>query len=91
MLLGAYTRWFNDWALLLGWAGGTVAGTAMAVATNLSPTYPLAIGGYTFPGYAALYTVILNLAIAVVLTPPFDAMAARRPNRDETAPADYYA
>lgn len=91
VLLGAYTRWFNDWALLLGWVAGTAAGTAMAVATNLTPTYPLAIGDYTFPGYAALYTVILNLAIAVALTPLFDAMAAPRPLRDETAPADYYA
>jgi SSS family solute:Na+ symporter len=64
----------------------------MAVATNLTPSFPLAIGGHTFPGYTALYTVILNLAIAVVLTPLFNAMAARRrPHRDETAPADYFA
>jgi len=27
---GAYTRWFNSWALLAGWAAGTYAGTAMA-------------------------------------------------------------
>jgi solute:Na+ symporter, SSS family len=91
VLLGAYTRWFNDWALLRGWLAGTVAGTAMAVATNLTPTFPLPIGGYTFPGYTALYTVILSLAIAVVLTPLFNAMAARRPHHDETAPADYFA
>src|ERR1700676_4746100 len=64
VLLGVYTRWFNDWALLIGWAVGTAAGTAMAVAANLTPTYPLALGGYTFPGYAALYTVILNLIVA---------------------------
>ena len=61
VMLGVYTRWFNDWALLVGWAVGTVAGTWMAVAANLTPTYPLAFGGYTFPGYTALYTVILNL------------------------------
>jgi solute:Na+ symporter, SSS family len=54
-MLGVYTRWFNDWALLLGWAVRTIAGTAMAVAVNLTPTYPLALGGYTFPGYTALY------------------------------------
>ncbi len=50
-----YTRWFNDWALLLGWAAGMFAGTAMAVAVNLTLTYPFALGGYTFPGYTALY------------------------------------
>jgi uncharacterized protein len=40
----------------------------MAVAVNLTPTYPLAIGGFTFPGYTALYTVILNLLVAKHLT-----------------------
>lgn len=90
VLLGAYTRWFNDWALLVGWAVGTVAGTWMALATNLTPTYPLVIAGFTFPGYTALYTVILNLVVAIVLTPLFNAMAARHPV-DETVAADYYA
>ena len=42
VMLGAYTRWFNDWALLVGWAVGTFAGTAMAFASNLATTYPLA-------------------------------------------------
>src|ERR1700726_4605795 len=27
VMLGAYTRWFNSWALLAGWAVGTFAGT----------------------------------------------------------------
>jgi SSS family solute:Na+ symporter len=91
VMLGAYTRWFNDWALLVGWAVGTAAGTAMAVAAHLSPTYPLAIGGYIFPGYSALYTVILNLVIAIVLTPLFNGLSARRAPTDETAAADYLA
>ena len=91
VMLGVYTRWFNDWALLVGWAVGTIAGTTMAVAVNLTPTYPLVIGGYTFPGYTALYTVILNLLIAVVFTPVFNAMNTRRTVIDETVPADYHA
>jgi len=37
VLLGAYTRWFNSWALLLGWIAGTFAGTVMAIAVNLNP------------------------------------------------------
>jgi SSS family solute:Na+ symporter len=56
VMLGAYTRWFNAWALLLGWAAGTIAGTIMAVAANLAPTYPLAFAGHSFPGYTAFYT-----------------------------------
>lgn len=90
-MLGAYTRWFNDWALLAGWAVGTIAGTAMAVAANFAPTYPLALGGYVFPGYAALYTVILNLVVAIVLTPVLNALGAHRAAADETIAADYFA
>src|SRR5471032_2299577 len=63
VMLGAYTRWFNSWALLVGWLAGTVSGTVMAVATKLTPTFHLAFGGHTFPGYTAVYTVLANLAI----------------------------
>jgi SSS family solute:Na+ symporter len=91
VMLGVYTRWFNDWALLLGWAAGTFAGTAMAVAVNLKPAYPLALGGYTFPGYIAVYTVILNLVVVIVLTLVFNALSARRVPVDQTAAEDYFA
>jgi solute:Na+ symporter, SSS family len=89
VLLGVYTRWFNDWALLLGWAVGTAAGTWMFVAANLTPNFPLAIGGFTFPGYTALYTVILNLIVTIVLTPVFNALGGRQ--HDATVAADYHA
>jgi SSS family solute:Na+ symporter len=91
VMLGAYTRWFNDWALLVGWAVGTFAGTSMAVAAKLTPTYTIAFAGYSFPGYSALYTLILNLLLVIILTPLFNGRAARRAPRDETVPADYYA
>lgn len=91
VMLGVYTRWFNDWALLLGWAVGIVAGTTMAVTMHLTPTYPLVIAGYALPGYTALYTLILNLVVAIVLTPAFNFMKARPAALDETVPADYYA
>jgi SSS family solute:Na+ symporter len=90
-MLGAYTRWFNDWALLVGWAVGTFAGTAMAISADLKPAYPLAIGGYTFPGYSAFYTLLLNLVLSIVLTPVFNALHARRVPVDETVAADYQA
>jgi solute:Na+ symporter, SSS family len=91
VLLGAYTRWFNSWALLIGWAVGTAAGTIMAVAAHLTPAYPLSFGGYLFPGYTAFYTLVLNLVLAVVLTPVFNAASTQRDAADETAAADYYA
>ena len=89
VMLGVYTRWFNDWALLVGWAVGTAVGTTMAVSVNFAAAYPLAFGGMTFPGYTAFYTVILNLVIAIVLTPVFNAMGGKR--IDETVAADYQA
>ena len=90
VMLGIYTRKFNDWALLIGWGVGMIAGTWMAFAANLSSTFPLSIGGFTAPGYAAFYSLILNLIVALVLTPVFNNMAKRAPV-DETAPADYVA
>jgi SSS family solute:Na+ symporter len=90
VILGAYTRWFDSWALVVGWAVGTLVGTWMAVAVNFASVYPLTIGGFGLPGYSALYTVILNLAIATALTPVFRAIAAGHPV-DETVEADYVA
>jgi solute:Na+ symporter, SSS family len=91
VMFGAYTRWFNAWALLLGWAAGTLLGTMMAVHVGLKPTFPLEVAGYTLPGYTALYTLILNLVLAVILTPLLNALGSRQLAVDETAAADYQA
>jgi solute:Na+ symporter, SSS family len=90
VMLGVYTRWFNDWALLAGWAVGIATGTAMFIAVN-SPNFPLAIAGFTFPGYAALYSVVLNLVLAVVLTPVLNALRSGAAPADATVAADYRA
>jgi solute:Na+ symporter, SSS family len=90
VIIGLYTRWFDDRALLLGWIAGVGAGTYMAVAVNFAAAYPLSIGGFGLPGYTALYTVILNLVVAAVLTPVFRGMTSGAPI-DETAAADYHA
>ena len=89
VLLGVYTRWFNEWALLIGWAAGIVAGSAMFVAANLTPTYALAVGDFTFPGYSALYAVIINLALTLVLTPLFNLVSGAA--ADETVATEYRA
>jgi solute:Na+ symporter, SSS family len=87
VILGLFTRKQNDWALLCGWLAGTVVGTWMAAVMNFNATYPLTIGGWTIPGYAAFYTVILNIVVALVLTPVLNAMA--KPPVDETVMGDY--
>jgi SSS family solute:Na+ symporter len=89
VMFGVFTRWFNSWALLIGWAVGTYTGTSMAIAANLAAAYPLAIGSYTFPGYTAFYTLLLNLVIAVVLTPILNRLGNAGRPADETVAADY--
>ena len=89
VLLGVYTRWFNPWALLVGWAAGIVVGTVMSAMVKFAPTFPLAVAGWTFAGYTAFFTLILNLVLAFALTPVFNAIHAEP--ADATAPADYCA
>jgi SSS family solute:Na+ symporter len=87
VIIGLYTRWFNAWAPLIGWAVRTVLGTAMAASVNFAAMYPLAIGGCTFPSYIALATPVLNLIVAAVLTPVFNAIAHTA--ADVTLASDY--
>ena len=90
VFLGLYTRWFNRWALLVGWAVGTFVGCAMFIASNYtSVIYTVKIGSFSLPPmYAAFTSVILNLVLAIVLTPIFELIGARR-GTDETAISDY--
>jgi hypothetical protein len=74
----------------VGWAVGALASAAMAIAVNLTPTYLLALGGFTFPGYTTLNSVILNLFVAIVLTPAFNATHPRRAPLDVATTADYH-
>jgi SSS family solute:Na+ symporter len=95
VLLGLYTRSFNAPALLIGWAGGTALGTYMAATQGFtSSVYPLTVFGFTVPGYAALYSVLINFLVAVVLTPLFDLVGKRRavsPARNDRAGANLIA
>ena len=77
VVLGVFTRWFHPWALFIGWAAGMASGTAMAASLGLkSSVYPLhlpaALGG-TYSMYAAVPALVLNLAVAVILSPLFRA------------------
>lgn len=78
ILLGLYTRTFNAIALLLGWLAGTAAGTYMAATQGFtSSVYPLEVFGVTLPGYAALYSVLINFLVAAALSPLLDLLARR--------------
>jgi SSS family solute:Na+ symporter len=90
VILGLYTRWLDPWALLIGWAAGTGVGIWMAALTGFTGSmYPLAIGGLTIPGYAALYSLVLNIAASVVLSFVFNAVGGGAKREDSTVAADY--
>jgi solute:Na+ symporter, SSS family len=88
VILGLYTRWFHDRALLLGWLAGILAGTAMAASQQFKPIYPLHIAGWTIPCYAALAALVLNLVVTIVLSLVFNAIHAVR-GADETEAGHY--
>jgi SSS family solute:Na+ symporter len=50
--------------------------------------YAVHVFGVTIPGYAALYSLIVNLVVAAVLSPVFNMVASDR-HRDATLASDY--
>ncbi|MDE3154865.1 MAG: sodium:solute symporter [Acidobacteriota bacterium] len=89
VVVGLYTRWFHRWALVAGWLVGMICGTWMAATQGFnSSIYPLHMGSLTVPGYAALYSLVANFAIAIVGTLVFRLLNAPA-GEDATAPADY--
>jgi SSS family solute:Na+ symporter len=94
MLIGGlFTRWFHRWALLAGWFTGMIYGTIAAYNVKNATSSHWAASSDTVFGhtiYIGLTAVILNLAVAVVLT--LVLKAARVPEGpDETLPHQYTA
>lgn len=88
VFLGLFTNWFNRWALLIGWLVAEVLGTTMFIAANLKAVYTLQLGSLTIIAYAAAIALVVNLVLAIVLTPIFEVAGARR-GLDATSPQDY--
>ena len=89
VVIGLYTRFLNGWALLIGWACGMAVGTWMAYTLNFAgAVYAVHLFGVAIPGYAALYALVANLAVSVVLSVVFNLVASDR-HRDATLATDY--
>jgi SSS family solute:Na+ symporter len=84
VFLGLYTHWFNRWALLLGWAVAMITGTWLFIAAGNKPTTAI----FHIPIYIAVAVLILNLLIALILTPVFNLIGLGG-GKDITQPADY--
>jgi SSS family solute:Na+ symporter len=88
VMLGLYTRWLHHRALLIGWIAGIGAGTWMAAESSFKASvYVLHIGGIDLPCYAALSSLVLNIAVSVVLSLVFNAISTTR--ADTTVAEDY--
>jgi SSS family solute:Na+ symporter len=89
IVVGLYTRWLHRWGLLAGWATGMSVGTWMAYSLSFkAPVYPLHLGSMVVPGYAALWALIANFAVAVVVSVVLSALRVDR-GSDATAREDY--
>jgi solute:Na+ symporter, SSS family len=97
IVFGLFTRWFNGWALLAGWAVGMIVGTALSWTPKAwTPLHGLAwdvplIGhvdlgalGLHFVAYNGLTAFAANVIVAAALSLVWRSRAA-----DQTVPADY--
>jgi solute:Na+ symporter, SSS family len=91
IVISLYTKWFHRFALITGWAAGMVYGTIQAYRTpgggqaHFGASTAPVFGHIT---YIAVTALVVNLVVAVLLTPFFRAF--RAPNGyDETGDADY--
>jgi solute:Na+ symporter, SSS family len=90
VIVGLYTRWFNPWALIIGWGAGLASGTWMVATLSFqSAVFPLTVDGLTVPGYAALYALAINFAVSIALTPLINLIRVTC-GTDTTSPSDYH-
>lgn len=69
VILGLYLRMLNGWALLAGWVVGMGVGTWMASTTSFkAAVFTLSFMGVHFPGYIALWALIANVVVSIVLS-----------------------
>ena len=89
VVIGLYTRRLHRWALVLGWLAGMLIGTGMVAAQHFKTSiYPLHVGDLTVPGYAALYSLFINIGVAIILTLILRVFKAPA-GLDQTTPMDY--
>ena len=84
-----FTRFYNGWALLIGWIVGFGTATNLALLNHLTGAiYNFDLFGYHLPCYIAVITFGLNVLVASALSPLFHRFASDR-DRDLTHASDY--
>jgi SSS family solute:Na+ symporter len=78
VLIGLYTRWLHPYALLAGWAAGTATGIWIWASLGFTKTtYNLVLFGTSIPAYAALLSLLLNIALCILLTLPLRILSPK--------------
>jgi SSS family solute:Na+ symporter len=89
LVLGLFTRKLDYRGLLWGWAAGIAVGTWMAVSLGLkSSIFTVHLGGVAIPGYAAVWSLIVNVVAAIVVSALVRAIGMASAE-DRTRPEDY--
>jgi len=89
VVVGLYTRRLHRWGLLAGWITGMTLGTWMARALSFKANvYPLAIGGLVIPGYTALWALLANFTVAIVVSAALNGAGVAQ-GKDATSAEDY--
>lgn len=90
VIIGLYSRWFHRYALVAGWFAGMVIGTWMVSTQGFkATTFALQLGSNSVLGYAAVWALIVNFVVAIVLTFVFRAMNLSN-GEDLTKESDYH-
>jgi solute:Na+ symporter, SSS family len=87
-VLGLWTRWFHPKALIAGWVAGIAASCAMAYAAGFGSNFTLHLFGQALTGFIALYALLLNLAVSVIVTSAL-RLAGMSNGIDRTTTGDY--
>jgi SSS family solute:Na+ symporter len=89
VVFSVFTRFFNGWALLIGWAVGIGTATWLAALNHFTGSvWAFHVLGYTVPSYIAFATVVLNAVVSAVLSPVINAISSDRA-ADATVARDY--
>lgn len=84
IVFGLFTRWYNGWSLLAGWAVGMILGTWLAWGP-VSWVPVSSVLNLGFSSYNGLTAVLANIAVATVIS----AVMTGKDRTDLTAEQDY--
>jgi SSS family solute:Na+ symporter len=68
LVFGLFTRWFRAEGLFAGWAVGILWGSWTAWGNGLKPLATITIGGTSYSFYVGLGALIINVAVAAIVS-----------------------